>query len=100
MSESGNESNDEIEELNVDNEEEYDTVDITDNETYQVGSIFFENEDNESIADIITNMTKVHIALVDSVQELVKQQTAQVQATNTLSKVLQKYCKKMDERSS
>ena len=58
------------------------------------------NEDNESIADIITNMTKVHIALVDSVQELVKQQTAQVQATNTLSKVLQKYCKKMDERSS
>ena len=100
MSDSGNESNDEIEELNVDNEEEYDTVDITDNETYQVGSIFFENEDNESIADIITNMTKVHIALVDSVQELVKQQTAQVQATNTLSKVLQKYCKKMDERSS
>lgn len=91
--------NDDIDELNLENEEEeYDTVDITDNETYQVGSIFFENEDNESIADIVTNLTKVHIALVDSVQELVKQQTAQVQATNTLSKVLQKYCKKMDEK--
>mgnify|MGYP001448606721 CR=1 FL=1 len=92
--------NDDIEEVNLENEEEeYDTVDITDNETYQVGSIFFENEDNESIADIVTNLTKVHIALVDSVQELVKQQTAQVQATNTLSKVLQKYCKKMDEKN-
>ena len=92
-------SEDEIDEINIENEEEeYDTVDITDNETYQVGSIFFENEDNESIADIVTNLTKVHIALVDSVQELVKQQTAQVQATNTLSKVLQKYCKKMDEK--
>ena len=92
-------SENEIDEINLENEEEeYDTVDITDNETYQVGSIFFENEDNESIADIVTNLTKVHIALVDSVQELVKQQTAQVQATNTLSKVLQKYCKKMDEK--
>ena len=76
------------------------TVDITDNETYQVGSIFFENEDNESIADIMTNLTKVHIALVDSMQDLVKQQGAQVQATNTLSKVLQKYCKKMDEKTN
>jgi hypothetical protein len=92
-------SEDEIDEVNIENEEEeYDTVDITDNETYQVGSIFFENEDNESLADIMTNLTKVHIALVDSVQELVKQQTAQVSATNTLSKVLQKYCKKMDEK--
>jgi hypothetical protein len=91
-------SEDEIDEISADNEEEYDTVDITDNETYQVGSIFFENEDNESIADIVTNMTKVHIALVDSVQELVKQQSAQVAATNMLSKVLQKYCKKMDEK--
>jgi hypothetical protein len=92
-------SEDDIDEINAGNdEEEYDTVDITDNETYQVGSIFFENEDNESLADIVTNMTKVHIALVDSVQELVKQQSAQVAATNTLSKVLQKYCKKMDEK--
>jgi hypothetical protein len=96
-------SEDEIETINADNnqeEEEYDTVDITDNETYQVGSIFFENEDNESIADIMTNLTKVHIALVDSMQDLVKQQGAQVQATNTLSKVLQKYCKKMDEKTN
>ena len=60
----------------------------------------FENEDNESIADIMTNLTKVHIALVDSMQDLVKQQGAQVQATNTLSKVLQKYCKKMDEKTN
>ena len=93
-------SDDDIETTNLNDEEEYDTVDITDNETYQVGSIFFENEDNESMADILTNLTKVHIALVDSVQELVKQQTAQVQATNTLSKILQKYCKKMDEKIS
>ena len=93
-------SDDDIENTNLNEEEEYDTVDITDNETYQVGSIFFENEDNESMADILTNLTKVHIALVDSVQELVKQQTAQVQATNTLSKILQKYCKKMDEKIS
>lgn len=93
-------SDDDIETTNLNEEEEYDTVDITDNETYQVGSIFFENEDNESMADILTNLTKVHIALVDSVQELVKQQTAQVQATNTLSKILQKYCKKMDEKIS
>ena len=93
-------SDDDIETTNLNEEEEYDTVDITDNETYQVGSIFFENEDNESIADILTNLTKVHIALVDSVQELVKQQTAQVQATNTLSKILQKYCKKIDEKIS
>jgi DNA-binding transcriptional regulator YbjK len=97
MSDSDNES---IEEIDAGNneEEEYDPIDITDSEMYQVGSIFFENEDNESIADIVTNLTKVHIALVDSMQELVKQQTAQVQATNTLSKVLQKYCKKMDEK--
>ena len=93
-------SDDDIETTNLNEEEEYDTVDITDNETYQVGSIFFENEDNESIADILTNLTNVHIALVDSVQELVKQQTAQVQATNTLSKILQKYCKKIDEKIS
>jgi len=93
-------SDEDIETTNLNDEEEYDTVDITDNETYQVGSIFFENEDNESMADILTNLTKVHIALVDSVQELVKQQTAQVQATNTLSKILQKYCKKMDEKIS
>lgn len=93
-------SDDDIENTNLNEEEEYDAIDIADNETYQVGSIFFENEDNESMADILTNLTKVHIALVDSVQELVKQQTAQVQATNTLSKILQKYCKKMDEKIS
>ena len=79
-------------------EEEYETVDITENEQYQVGSVFFENQDGEGLADILTNLVKVHISLVDSVQMMVKKQSEQISTTNTLAKVLQKYCKKLDEK--
>ena len=86
------------EDNNTENLEEYDTVDITDNEQYVIGSQFFENDDNESLAEILTNLTRVHIALVDNIQELVKQQSAQVNATNNLTKVVQRYLKKKDEK--
>lgn len=86
------------EDLETEQLEEYDTVDITDNEQYVIGSQFFENDDNESLAEVLTNLTRVHIALVDNMQELVKQQTAQVQATNNLTKVFQRYLKKQDEK--
>tara|TARA_B100001123_G_C15273859_1_gene1011371 strand:- start:1534 stop:1806 length:273 start_codon:yes stop_codon:yes gene_type:complete len=86
------------EDIETENLEEYDTVDITDNEQYVIGSQFFENDDNESLAEVLTNLTRVHIALVDNIQELVKQQSAQVNATNNLTKVLQRYLKKKDEK--
>ena len=86
------------EDIETENLEEYDTVDITDNEQYVIGSQFFENDDNESLAEVLTNLTRVHIALVDNIQELVKQQSAQVNATNNLTKVIQRYLKKKDEK--
>ena len=84
--------------IETENLEEYDTVDISDNEQYVIGSQFFENDDNESLAEVLTNLTRVHIALVDNMQELVKQQSAQVHATNNLTKVFQRYLKKQDEK--
>ena len=86
------------EDIETEQLEEYDTVDISDNEQYVIGSQFFENDDNESLAEILTNLTRVHIALVDNIQELVKQQSSQVQATNNLTKVFQRYLKKQDEK--
>ena len=91
-------SDDEKEIISSDEEEEYETVDITDNETYQVGSAFFENQDNEGLADIVTNLVKVHVALVDSVQDLVKVSKEQVTATNNMAKMLKSYVKKLDEK--
>ncbi len=43
-------------------DDEYETLDITENEQYQVGSAFFENQDGEGLADILTNLVKVHIS--------------------------------------
>ena len=86
------------EDIETEQLEEYDTVDISDNEQYVIGSQFFENDDNESLAEILTTFTRVHIALVDNIQELVKQQSSQVQATNNLTKVFQRYLKKQDEK--
>mgnify|MGYP000279964434 CR=1 FL=1 len=81
-----------------DDDDEYETVDITENEQYQVGSAFFENQDGEGIAEILTNLVKVHISLVDCQQDMIRKQSEQISATNTLSKLLQKYCKKLDEK--
>lgn len=79
-------------------EDEYETVDITDSELYQVGSQFFENEDGEGLADIITNLTKVHVALVENVQELASEQKKQTTLLNNLTKILQKHFKKVEEK--
>ena len=92
------EESDESEESEEESDEEYETVDITENEQYQVGSVFFENQDGEGLADVLTNLVKVHISLVDSVQSMVRKQTEQITTTHTLAKVLQKYCKKLDEK--
>ena len=81
-----------------DDSEEYETVDITENEQYQVGSVFFENQDGEGLADIITNLVKVKISEVDSLQALIRTQEKQITATTTLAKVVQKYCKKLDDK--
>ena len=86
------------EEEEEEEEDEYETVDITENEHYQVGSAFFENQDGEGIAEILTNLVKVHISMVDSNQDMIRKQSEQISATHTLSKLLQKYCKKLDEK--
>ena len=39
-----------------DGDKVYNRVDITDNEMYQVGAQFFENEDGDGLADVLTNM--------------------------------------------
>jgi len=92
------EDSSDTEESDDESDDEYETVDITENEQYQIGSVFFENQDGEGMADILTNLVKVHISLVDSVQAMVRKQSEQISATNTLAKVVQKYCKKLDEK--
>tara|TARA_Y100000591_G_C21451291_1_gene506261 strand:- start:84 stop:383 length:300 start_codon:yes stop_codon:yes gene_type:complete len=78
-------------------DDEYETVDITDNEMYQVGAQFFENEDGDGLADVLTNLTKVHVALVENVQELLAEQKKQNTVMHNLTKVLQKHFKKVEE---
>tara|TARA_B100002019_G_C20769569_1_gene356879 strand:- start:89 stop:385 length:297 start_codon:yes stop_codon:yes gene_type:complete len=77
----------------VNSDDDYETVDITDNELYQVGSQFFENEDGDGLADVLTNLTKVQVALVENVQELVSEQKKQTTLLNNLTKILQKHFK-------
>lgn len=79
-------------------DDEYETVDITDNEMYQVGAQFFENEDGDSLADVVTNLTKVHVALVENIQELLTEQKKQNTVMHNLTKVLQKHFKKVEEK--
>jgi chaperonin cofactor prefoldin len=81
---------------NDNSDEEYETVDITDNELYQVGAQFFENEDGDGLADVLTNLTKVQVALVEHVQELTSEQRKQTTLLNNLTKILQKHFKKTD----
>jgi len=81
---------------NENSDEEYETVDITDNEMYQVGAQFFENEDGDGLADVLTNLTKVQVALVEHVQELTSEQRKQTTLLNNLTKILQKHFKKTD----
>jgi len=81
---------------NENSDEEYETVDITDNEMYQVGAQFFENEDGDGLADVLTNLTKVQVALVEHVQELTSEQKKQTTLLNNLTKILQKHFKKTD----
>jgi chaperonin cofactor prefoldin len=81
---------------NDNSDEEYETVDITDNEMYQVGAQFFENEDGDGLADVLTNLTKVQVALVEHVQELTSEQRKQTTLLNNLTKILQKHFKKTD----
>tara|TARA_X000000950_G_C13758824_1_gene595911 strand:- start:754 stop:1029 length:276 start_codon:yes stop_codon:yes gene_type:complete len=77
-------------------EEEYDEqIDLSENELYQVGSVFFENEDGDNISNILTNLTKVQIALVDSQQELIKEQKAQTTSMQNIVKMLQKINKNL-----
>lgn len=79
-----------------DSEEEYDEqIDLSENELYQVGSVFFENEDGDNISNILTNLTKVQIALVDSQQELIKEQKAQTTSMQNIVKMLQKINKNL-----
>ena len=81
---------------NENSDEEYETVDITDNKMYQVGAQFFENEDGDGLADVLTNLTKVQVALVEHVQELTSEQRKQTTLLNNLTKILQKHFKKTD----
>mgnify|MGYP001388336005 CR=1 FL=1 len=81
-----------------DSEEEYEEeIDISDSELYQIGSYFFENEDGENISNILTNLTKVQIALVDSQQELIKEQKAQTTSMQNIVKMLQKINKNLSK---
>lgn len=77
-------------------EEEFDEqIDLSENELYQVGSVFFENEDGDNISNILTNLTKVQIALVDSQQELIREQKAQTTSMQNIVKMLQKINKNL-----
>jgi hypothetical protein len=77
-------------------EEEFDEqIDLSENEIYQVGSVFFENEDGDNISNILTNLTKVQIALVDSQQELIREQKAQTTSMQNIVKMLQKINKNL-----
>ena len=77
-------------------EEEFDEqIDLSENEMYQVGSVFFENEDGDNISNILTNLTKVQIALVDSQQELIREQKAQTTSMQNIVKMLQKINKNL-----
>ena len=92
-------SKDEIENENeneIDSEEEYEEqIDLTENQLYHVGSAFFENDENDNISNILTNLTKVQIALVDSQQELIKEQKAQTTSMQNIVKMLQKINKNL-----
>ena len=79
-------------------DDEYETVDITDNEMYQVGAQFFENEDGDGLADVLTNLTKVHVALVENVQELLAEQKKQNTVMHNLTKILQRLFKKVEDK--
>ena len=79
-----------------DSEEEYDEqIDLSESELYQIGSVFFENEEGDNISNILTNLTKVQIALVDSQQELIKEQKAQTTSMQNIVKMLQKINKNL-----
>lgn len=85
----------EIENENDSEEEFEEQVDLTDNELYQVGSAFFENDENDNISNILTNLIKVQIALVDSQQDLIKEQKAQTTSMQNIVKMLQKINKNL-----
>ena len=79
-----------------DSEEEFDEqINLSENELYQIGSVFFENDDGENISNILTNLTKVQIALVDIQQELIKEQKAQTTSMQNIVKMLQKINKNL-----
>ena len=86
------------EEDKSDSEDEYkEEIDLSENEFYNVGSIFFENEEGDNISTILTNLTKVQIALVDSQQELLKEQKSQTTAMQNIVKMLQKINKNLTQ---
>lgn len=58
--------------LNELNEKYHELIDLSENKLYNVGSVFFENKDGDNISNILTELTKVQIALVDSQQELIR----------------------------
>ena len=77
-------------------EEEFEEqIDLSENELYHVGSAFFENDENENISNILTNLTKVQIALVDTQQELIKEQKSQTTSMQNIVKMLQKINKNL-----
>jgi len=75
--------------------EENEQIDLSQNELYQIGSIFFENEDGDSLSTVLTNLTKVQIALVDSNHELLKYQKLQTTSMQNIVKMLQKINKNL-----
>ena len=79
-------------------EEEFEEqIDLSENELYHVGSAFFENDENENISNILTNLTKVQIALVDTQQELIKEQKSQTTSMQNIVKMLQKINKNLSK---
>jgi len=79
-----------------DSDDEYEEeIDLSQNEFYNVGSLFFENEDGDNISTILTHLTKVHVTLVDTNLELLKEQKSNRIAMQNVVKMLQKINKNL-----
>ena len=71
-----------------------DKIVLSENNLYQIGSVFFENKGGYNISNILTDFTKLSTILVDK-QLLIKEQKAKTNSIQNIVKMLEKINKNL-----